>query len=320
MSEDQNNAAPSSDNAETPEIVKTGGGRVEVSADLLNEAVTQLRKLTELRQRESERQERAMAQMHTAIKRQGLLSRYVILTCTLAVLICVGIAYLVRQSAKQEAVTAETLSQVDERLSVATQTIAQESQRQAGGLEQVRSEVAGAREEQVRLSGGIVQEMQAARESQTVVIQKVEEQLGAVREERDHVRGEVRSVLEEKTRQFTEREIALRAEREAIKEAKQRSKEEQKALIEQTIERLNAMTAALSIAEDDAGAPTDAEIDDLITEVEAVEAKIAEAQTEVMESEEAPEAGDTLDQASETDSDTEPAAEESVEPEANLEE
>lgn len=77
---------------------------------------------------------------------------------------------------------------------------------------------------------------------------------------------------------FTRKEIELRAERDAIKEAKKRSKEEQKELIQQTIERLNAMTASLTVDEEAPAVAetTDAEIDEVITNVDAVEASIAE--------------------------------------------
>jgi len=62
------------------------GERLEVSADVLNEAVMQLRRLSGIRQREAERQERALAQLHSAIKRQARLSRFVIVASTLVVL------------------------------------------------------------------------------------------------------------------------------------------------------------------------------------------------------------------------------------------
>jgi chromosome segregation ATPase len=268
---------------ETPsEVVSTGSNRVDVSADLLNEAVTQLRKLSDIRQRESERQERAIAQMHTALKRQGLLSRYVILTCTVALLASVGVAYLVRKGARNEAITADKLGLVDQRLSAAAQTIAEETQRQVSTLDKMRGEVITSREESTRLSRSLEQELQANRQTQASVIEKVEEQLGAVRAERDEVRGEVRNVLESKTKEFTDREIELRAEREAIKDAKRRSKDEQKALIQQTIERLNAMTAVLS-AEEDASSKAsdnpslDSEIEEVIDGVNEAEASIAES-------------------------------------------
>lgn len=260
---------------EPSEIVKPSGNRVEVSADVLNEAVSQLRKLTEIRQRESERQERAIAQMHTAIKRQSILSRYVIVVSLLVIIISGALAYFMYVSVNNEKVTMEKLGIVDETLSSTAQAIADGTQRQVSSLDNVRTEVLTTREEQARISNEIGQELKAARESQASVIQKVEEQLGAVRQERDEVRGEVRNMLEEKTEMFTKREIELRAEREAIKEAKIRSKEEQKALIQQTIERLNAMTSTLD-SEEDAAAPSDAEINRVVSEVDAVEATISE--------------------------------------------
>jgi hypothetical protein len=226
-----------------PEVIKSSPeNRVEVSADLLNEAVTQLRKLTELRQREAERQERAIAQMQKSIKRQGILSRYVILTSTLAVLISVGLAYLIRNSVRNEAVTSSTLSQFNESVTGATRTI-----------DDMRAEVS------------------ASRDTQSSMIKKVEEQLGAVREERDQVRGEVRNVLEEKTREFADKELALAEEREAIVEATKRSKEEQKALIQQTIERLAAMSASLTPEEEaSANQPSDSEIEEAVSEAEEI--------------------------------------------------
>lgn len=210
------------------EVIKPESGRVEVSADLLNEAVTQLRKLTEIRQREAERQERAIAQMHKAIKRQGVLSRYVILTSTLAIVLVIGLAYLIHDAGQKADVTATSLFMVEKSVSDANRTIATETKRQAESLDSVRAEVS------------------ASRETAAGLLNKVEEQLSAVREERDQVRGEVRNVLEEKTREIADKELALAAEREAIVEAGKRSKEEQKALIQQTIERLNAMSASLS--------------------------------------------------------------------------
>ena len=200
----------------TPEVIRPDTGRVEVSADLLKEAVSQLQRLTEIRQRETERQERAIAQMQKAIKRQSILSRYVILTCTLAVLLSVGLAYLMRESLQKESDTAGSLTK-------ATQTL----ETQSSSIEDMTAA------------------MSAGREIQSALLEKVDKQLTAVREERDEVRGEVRTVLEEKTREFTEKELALAAERDAIVEAAKRSKEEQKALIQETITRLAAMSENL---------------------------------------------------------------------------
>ncbi len=274
------NQTPSSE--QPAEIIPSSNNKVEVSADVLNEAVMQLRKLTELRQRESERQERAIAQMHTALKRQGILSRYVIVCCLIVVVIAAGLAYLMRQSARHELVTTANLTLVDQRLAETSQTIAEETQKQVSTLDSVRSEVMTTREEQARLTQGVEQELMATRQSHSAVIQKVEEQLGAVRAERDEVRGEVRTVLEEKTRQLTDKEIELRAEREAIKEAKIRSKEEQKALIQQTIERLNAMTATLNI--DESADQPEAGLPDVEPATEAPESTPEPADTPAIES------------------------------------
>jgi hypothetical protein len=250
----------SDESENTPEIIKSPEARVEVSADLLHEAVTQLRKLTELRQREAERQERSIAQMHKAIKRQGILSRYVILTCTLAVLISVGLAYLINDNSKKADVTAQSLMLVDDSIA-----------KTARAMDKVSDEVSTTREAQARLTDEITRELSATRETQSSVIQKVEEQLGAVREERDQIRGEVRTVLEEKTREITDKELALAGEREAIVEASKRSKEEQKALIQQTIERLAAMQASL-IPEEEAPAntPSDSEIEEAVSAAEEI--------------------------------------------------
>jgi hypothetical protein len=292
---DEAKPTPEPENTPTPssEVVPSTGGRVEVSADVLNEAVTQLRKLTELRQRETERQERAIAQMNTAIKRQGVLSRYVIFTSALVVLISIGLAYLMRQSAQVEQATQGTLEQVDTRLSETAQVVAQEGQRTASSLDAVRTEVLTARDEQTRLTADIKQQLQSSQQAQASVVQKVDEQLDAVRAERDTVRDEVRSVLEEKTELFTQKEIALREERESIKEAKKKSKEEQKELIQQTIDRLNAMTTAL-LTDEEAAAPTEAEV---AAELEAANAVADEAAAETAGEaapvEEAPAAGET---------------------------
>ena len=231
------------------EIIRPTNNRVEVSADLLNEAVTQLRKMAEIRQRDSERQERAIAQMQTSLKRQGILSRYVVLCCLFVVLVSIGLAYLMRQSAISERATASALSGASDQLSTATRTISEETQKQVTTLQ------------------AVTEELKATRETQASVVSKVDEQLGAVRQERDQVRGEVRNLLEEKTDLFIKKELELQAEREAIKEAKRRSKEEQQQLIQQTIERLNAMSASLAAEE---SAPE--------TLTESVKAVVAEAE------------------------------------------
>lgn len=275
------------------ELVKSEPKNVEVSADLLNEAVTQLRKLTELRQRESERQERAMTLMQKQIKRQGLLSRYVILMSSLAVLIGIGLAYLVSDAARKADVTAESLLLVDGRLADASKVVADATEQQAAGLNEVRSEVVATRETtanlsreiteaQASLGKNITEELQATRETQAGVIQKVEEQLGAVREERDQVRGEVRNLLEEKTAEFVSKEMQLVAEREAIVEATKKSKEEQRALIQQTIERLSAMSASLTEVEAAADAPTEAEVNEAVAEAEDIAGEV-ENPTETIE-------------------------------------
>ncbi len=221
------NDANNDTHAPEAEIIKPEAARVEVSAEMLNDALIQLRKLTEIRQREAERQERAIAQMQKAIKRQGILSRYVILTSSFALVLVIGLGYIVHDAGRKTDIAANTLLMVEKSVSDANQTIAAETRRQAEGL------------------AGLEAEILSSRESQAGLLKKVDEQLGAVREERDQVRGEVRHVLEEKTREITGKELALAAEREAIAEAAKRSKEEQKALIQQTIDRLTAMSATL---------------------------------------------------------------------------
>lgn len=276
MSEEKNEnlEATGTEEETTAEVVKPEGGRVEVSGDLLNEAVSQLRKLTEIRQREAERQERAIAQMHKAIKRQGILSRYVILTCTLAVLVAVGVAYLIAEQGKKVDNTASSLLAVETSMKDSAATISEAASQQAAGLDSVRGEVAATREETARMTESIGQELQASRSAQETVVRTVEEQLNAVRGERDQIREELRNALDEKTAEIASREIALVEEREAIAEATERSKEEQKVLIQQTIERLAAMAASLD-GDIEAEAPTDAEIDEVVSEVEQVESGLA---------------------------------------------
>lgn len=321
MSEEKNENLESTGIEEAAaEVVKPEGGRVEVSADLLNEAVSQLRKLTEIRQREAERQERAIAQMHKAIKRQGILSRYVILTCTLAVLVAVGVAYLIAEQGKKVDTAASSLSAVETSMKDSAAALSEAADQQAAGLDNVRGEVAATREETARLTQSISQELQANRSAQETVARTFEEQLTAVRGERDQIREEVRNVLDEKTAEIASREMALVEEREAIAEATERSKEEQKVLIQQTIERLAAMAATLD-GDTEAAPPTDAEIDEMISDADQVEAElVAEEQVagEVQAGEEAisePEAAPgTEDSAAETEVDVETTGEKTSAP------
>jgi len=92
------------------------GGSPEVSPALLSEAILQLRKLNAIRQRETERQERAIAQMHAALKRQSRLSRFVLLACILALLSALFSAYLGWRSHRKQAATGSSLIEVEKRL------------------------------------------------------------------------------------------------------------------------------------------------------------------------------------------------------------
>lgn len=321
MSEDKDIDATPAPEEKQAEVVKAPENRVEVSADLLNEAVGQLRKMAEIRLRDSERQERAISQMQKTLKRGRILSRYVIFSCLVVMLVSVGLAYLMWQSASSEKTTATTLIEVNDSLQDATKTIAAETQKQVSSLDNIRVDVVKAREEQARIASDLEQELKATREIQAAVVEKVEEQLGAVRGERDQITGEVRSLLEEKTEFYLAKERELEAERDAIKDAKERSKEEQKELINDTIARLNAMAASLeggevitvSEVEEAVSAAEEAIAEGEIIE-EITEEAVIEAVEETVE-EAAPEEADAPEEAVEETVETteEPAAEEPAE-------
>ena len=206
------------------------GPRVEVSAELLNDAVLQLRKLSGIRQREAERQERAIAQLHVALKRQSRLNRFVLLASTIAIAAALFTGYVAWRSQSSNTLAAQSLSDVEKQL--------------AANNDLMSTDLA------------------AARASQDQLAEKVEQQLQAVRLERDQVRGEVRNVLDEKTRALATQEAALQAEKLALDEARAKVRQEQQALIQETIERLNAMSVQLestpaedAVPENNAGEP-----------------------------------------------------------------
>lgn len=189
------------------------GERLEVSADVLNEAVMQLRRLSGIRQREAERQERALAQLHSSIKRQARLNRFVIVASILVVVSAALSGYIAWRSAQAEIATATALANME------VQT--------GENSRMVKTDLASARESQAELA------------------RQVAAQMEAIRVERDQVRTEIRSALDEKTRMMATREAAIQAEKAALEETRNRIRQEQQALIQQTIQQLNAMSAEL---------------------------------------------------------------------------
>lgn len=213
-----NDASPRTDldPIETRTRMEPSSNRVEVPAELLNEAVLQLRKLSGIRQREAERQERAIAQLHATMKRQVRLNRYLILLSVLVIAAAAFSGYLAWKSTRQETYTARTLDEVGKQLDANNQIMKSD--------------------------------LSAARESQSELSRQIASQLEAIRSERDQVRGEVRSVLDEKTRMIATQEAAVLAEKAALEETRSRIRQEQQVLIQQTIQQLNAMSAGLQDA------------------------------------------------------------------------
>ncbi|HMP73650.1 MAG TPA: hypothetical protein PKE55_10345 [Kiritimatiellia bacterium] len=261
---DQN--TPPSDTPETPEttpevVPSTSSNKpVQVSGELLQEAVVQLRRLTELRQKETERHERAMAQMNASIRKQTMLNRLLLFASALVVLVVFGLAFMIKGITNTQEKTAQALSGVDQRLSEAASTVARETEKTVLAMEGVRKDVEGVREDvelvrrdftssteqQVLMAREVEARLREANTTQEGVIARIDTQLDAVRAERDAIREEVFSAIDSRSREFIERELAIQAERERIASEREEAKEYRAQVIADAISRLNAFTADLT--------------------------------------------------------------------------
>ncbi|MCB1069678.1 MAG: hypothetical protein KDL31_04935 [Kiritimatiellae bacterium] len=267
MSENEKKPEEQATPETSAEVVKSSGNNVEVSGEMLQEAVVQLRRLTELRQKEAERQERAISQMNATIRKNAMLNRLVLFASALVVLVVFGLAFMIKTvNVKQEA-AASAIQGVESTLSATAATVSKSAEQQIAALSTVKTELTQAKDEQIQIVKGmqaelastrdgvsekiettrdeIIDGLQASRQVQTEVAQKIDSQLEAVRSERDAVREEVFNAIDTRSREFTERELALIAEKEHIEELKKLAAQERRDAINEAIARLKAMNEAL---------------------------------------------------------------------------
>jgi len=210
--------------------VRENGPRdVTVPADMLSEALVQLKKLATLRQQESERQQLAMVRMEEQMKRHSRMNRLVLFSSAVVLLALVVTGFLLRDLVAGEKDVRAGLSVVND------------------GLGDTARSVRHAAAEQVKRIDGVNETLEAAKAEQIKLASRIDSSMDELRVERDAVTAEVRGVLEEKTGEFALRELELQDRAEQIRHEAVRAREARRQIIGDAIQKLAALENAAPV-------------------------------------------------------------------------
>lgn len=254
--------------SEAVQVVQSQDLDVRVSSKALDEALVQLKRLTELRQQESARQKLAITEMQDSIKQQSRAGRLVLGLCVVILLGLVALALRFNDLTSTSDAMHTTVATVGHRLATASDIIRIGTAKQAKELGEVRNGVADVLSGQTEIGVRVEKELQSTRNA--VEEQKKETALGRerivgeiassvalFREERDGVRHEVRRVLDDRTRALAAREALLRSTEESLRDDVERARDQRRQVMHEAIERLaelgdtapaGAETVAASVA------------------------------------------------------------------------
>ncbi len=260
----------------------TGSGIVKSNADLvepsgvttqpalLEEAVSQLKKLSDLRQQELVRQEQFITEMQSTVRDQARQNRLLfnIIGAMISILILL-VAYSVQSLKTEQENTAQEVSNVNSRLGTTATLIRQVSKQQAKGVRELgdglsarlvesASQVSSKLDASVASIGSSVGSIEGSLEtvssklddSVANISQSVETSFGAVREERDQVKNEVERVLNAHRDHIVEKEFALEKRAEDLLAQEEQTRQERLRIIGDAIDRLSSMADTLKTDEE----------------------------------------------------------------------
>jgi len=280
--EDNGSTGTNHDNTTGSQIAKAGGRRaaqssgdkVELPAEALHEAVSQLKQLAALRQQETERQERAFGEMQVALQRQGRTNGWLVfLSLVLVAVAGAGVYHFLElqkvteQQGNQLAQVGqrvnrevsrqtELLTEMDGRVAATRDALQSEVGQQTALLTAMDSRVAETREAvqaEVAKVGG---EVQATREVVTQEVGRQAETLTGLQEAVSATRAEqaerLSAVEAELARSLTlagdEQAAAVAGVREAVELARQEQAERLAGVNDELTRSLTEMTSGQTVA------------------------------------------------------------------------
>ena len=169
---------------------KTDAVTVEVPAEALEKAVTQLRELSELRRMEGERQERALAQMEHTIRWHSRIYRIVLVVSLLMLACVVGLIVGMQRIHSVSGDVEAGVRTLDRHMLNTTRVLREGTEKQTRALatvgEQVgtvRTDVAGVRTEQERIGKSVASELQTSRTALDAHTSRQVKELAGVKKE-----------------------------------------------------------------------------------------------------------------------------------------
>ena len=238
------------ENENAPETAESSVAKVEPAevspgspTGILEEALTQLKRMSEQRAQAIQRQELMVAEVRKAVDRQARTNRTILFVAVLIlVLTAVGAITLWRVRTSQ-GTTGTQLEALAQKADGTETLVRQAATQQTRKLDEVQSGL-GDRLNDVR--GGLVDRMDEVEDGLTA---QLSVSAAALREERDAVQEEVREVLTERTEDIVSREMSLKDEAERIKRDAELARQERLKIIDEAIQRLSAMAASLEAPE-----------------------------------------------------------------------
>ncbi len=196
-------------------------------ARLLEDAVAQLRKLSELREQEIKRNELLIAEMREHVRRSAGLGRTFRWLGLAAVALLIVLGLGVNHLRKDQNRTETEVRNAADKIERLNQDLVVTAERSAARLDDVTVSLTEASGKLGAVESGIAA--------------KVDDSLLAVRQERDAVRHEVRQTLDGQHQELLARELVLRDEAERLTHEAERVHEERTRILQEAIAKLNAI-------------------------------------------------------------------------------
>lgn len=197
-------------------------------ARILEEAVAQLRKLSEMREQEIKRSEALMAEVREHVQRHASVSRRLTILSAVVLVLVLSLALGVHRLRKEQSRTQTNMQEAATKIDRLNSTVLDSSMQQGTRFDGITTSL----EETTKKLG----------EVQSGVAATVDNSLQAVRQEREAVRTEVRLTLDNQNRQIVEREVALRDEEARILLEAERARVERARILRETIDKLTALS------------------------------------------------------------------------------
>ena len=280
--DDQNDPPKAGDTGDEPNRAKSVAVKestgVSVQPALLEEAVAQLRKLSELRQLELNRQEKAITDMRETAARQARQNRMMFnmsgaLICILSLLV----AFSVQALKSEQEDTSQEVRSMATRMGTTTSMIRQVAKKQAaetdalkvgltGSFSAAATEMSGKLDSSV---GSMSSKLDATAEevarnvdknisglndklsaTSSDISAKLDTSVDSMRKERDVVQQEVKKALDAHRDHIVEREVALNNQALEVEAQAEKTRKERMKIIGDAITRLSTMADSLKTPEE----------------------------------------------------------------------